>query len=263
MLLLGIETATTHASVALADETGLLATAQLGRPGAHGSFVAPAIAFCHRHAGAATAELTGVAVSLGPGRFTGMRVGIATAQMLAHSRGLPVVGLSSLDLVAFTGRYAERPVCAVVDARRGELAWAFYRAAAGDIQRRTDVRLGPPDRLASEIETGGEVDGGGQPVLALGDGALAHRALLAAAGAEIGDAAAGPPSAAALVALARPRFEREDTQRPEDLLPIYLRRPDARIAWSGRGALFGGTTGHHTPGVRDQGSGVPRHGAAS
>lgn len=263
MLLLGIETSTTHASVALAHDSGLLASAQLGRPGAHGSFVAPAIAFCHRHAQVEPADLTGVAVSLGPGRFTGMRVGIATAQMLAHSRGLPVVGLASLDLVAFTARYAERPVCAVVDARRGELAWAFYRVASGEIQRRTDVRLGPPDRLAGEIEAGGEVEVADQPVLALGDGALAHRGLLVAAGAEVGDAAAGQPSAAALVALARPRFEREDTQRPEDLLPIYLRRPDARIGWSGRGAMFGGTSGQHTPGVRDQGSGASPHGAAS
>lgn len=263
MLLLGIETSTTHASVALAHEGGLLATAQLGRSGAHGSFVAPAIEFCRHHAQVTGDELTGVAVSLGPGRFTGMRVGIATAQMLAHSRGLPVVGLSSLDLVAFTARYAERPVCAVVDARRGELAWAFYRAAAGDIQRRTDVRLGPPDRLAGEIESGGEAEAGAHPVLALGDGALAHRALLAAAGAEVGDAVAGQPSAAALVALARPRFEREDTQRPEDLLPIYLRRPDARIAWSGRGALFGGTSGQHTPGVREPEPGGRRHGAPS
>lgn len=265
MLLLGIETSTTHASVALAHDDGLLATAQLGRPGAHGSFVAPAIAFCHHHAHVDPGELTGVAVSLGPGRFTGMRVGIATAQMLAHSRNLPVVGLSSLDLVAFTARYAERPVCAAVDARRGELAWAFYRAAGGDVQRRTDVRLGPPERLAGEIDAGGagaEVEAGGPPVLAVGDGAVAQRALLAAAGAEVGDATAAEPSAASLVALARPRFAREDTQRPEDLMPIYLRRPDARIAWSGRGALFGGTGGHHTPGVRDHGQGVSRHGAA-
>lgn len=263
MLLLGIETSTTHASVALAHDDGLLATAQLGRPGAHGSFVAPAIAFCQHHACVDAGELAGVAVSLGPGRFTGMRVGIATAQMLAHSRSLPVVGLSSLDLVAFAARYAERPVCAVVDARRGELAWAFYRATGGDVQRRTDVRLGPPERLAGEIDAGAEAEAGGPPVLAVGDGAVAQRALLAAAGAEVGDAAAAEPSAASLVALARPRFAREDTQRPEDLMPIYLRRPDARIAWSGRGALFGGTGGQHTPGVRDHGPGVSSHGAPS
>lgn len=242
MLLLGLETSTTHASVALGDARGLLCAARLGRPAAHGRFVAPAIDFCCHHAGVDVARLTGVAVSLGPGRFTGMRVGIATAQTLAHARGLPVVGLASLDVLAFAARHARREVCAVIDARRGELTWAFYRPCPGGIQRRTDFRLGPPERLAGELEAEPE------EVLALGDGALAHRALLVAAGAEVADSSAAELSAAALVALARPRFEREETQRAADLAPIYLRRPDARIAWSGRGALFGGTA-RPAPGV--------------
>jgi tRNA threonylcarbamoyladenosine biosynthesis protein TsaB len=254
VLVLGIETATTHASVALGDERGLVATARVGRAGTHGRFVAPALRFCCQHAGVRTADLTGVAVSLGPGRYTGMRVGIATVQALAHSAQLPAVGLSSLDLVAFAARYASQPVCAVIDARRGELAWAFYRASAGGIQRRSDFRLGPPERLAGEIEAGVE------PVLAVGDGAVAHRALLAAAGASVGDDIAAEPSAEAVVALARPRFEREETQEPADLAPIYLRRPDARIAWSGRGALFGGTGGGDAPGIR---AGVGGGGSAS
>lgn len=235
MLLLGVETSTSGASVALADERRVVACAQLDRPGAHGRFVAPATDFCLRHAGMAAAELTGVAVSLGPGRFTGMRVGIATAQALAHSRALPVVGLASLDLIAFTARHSQRLVCAVIDARRGELAWAFYQPATGGSRRRSDFRLGTPERLA------GDIDAERQAVLAVGDGAIAHGALLTAAGAEVGDEAAAAPSATALVSLARDRFQREETQRPEDLTPIYLRRPDARIAWSGRGALFGGT----------------------
>lgn len=249
MLVLGIETATTHASVALGDDRRLVATARLGRSGAHGRFVAPAIHFCCQHAGVRVADLTGVAVSLGPGRYTGMRVGIATAQALAHSSQLPVVGLSSLDVVAFAARFASQPICAVIDARRGELAWAFYRATAGELQRRSDFRLGPPERLAGEIE------GGVEEVLAVGDGAVAHRALLAAAGASVGDETAAEPSADAVVALARPRFAREETQEPADLAPIYLRRPDARIAWSGRGALFGGTGGAEAPGVRAGASG--------
>jgi tRNA threonylcarbamoyladenosine biosynthesis protein TsaB len=242
VLLLGLETSTSPASVALADERGVVAGAHLGRAGAHGRFVAAAMAFCWHHAGVDASDLTGVAVSLGPGRFTGMRVGVATAQALAHSRAVPVVGLASLDLIAFCVRYARRPICAVIDARRGELAWAFYQPGAGGSRRRSEFRLGPPERLAGEIEAERE------EVLAVGDGAVAHRGLLAAAGGEVGDAAA-EPSAAALVSLARERFQREETQRPEDLTPIYLRRPDARIAWGGRGALFGGTGQGGAPGV--------------
>ncbi len=236
-MLLGLETTTRHASVAIAGDTGLLASARTGRHGRHGEFVAPAIDFCRREAGIDLDALTGVAVSLGPGLFTGMRVGIATAQALAHARGLPVVGLASLDLVAFAARHTRRSICAVIDARRGEVAWARYQPAPGGVQRRTELALGPPERLAGELEADRE------EVLCVGDGALAHREVLSATRAAIADEAAAYPSAESLLALARPRFARHETQRPEELAPIYLRRPDAKIGWQERGALHGGHGG--------------------
>ncbi len=237
MVLLGLETTTRHASVALADEQGLIASARTGRGGRHGEFVAPAIDFCRREAGIGLEALTGVAVSLGPGLFTGMRVGIATAQAIAHARGLPVVGLASLDLVAFGARHTRRRICAVIDARRGEVAWAHYEPAPGGVQRRSEPRLGAPERLAGELE-----DAGGE-VLCVGDGALAHRSALEATRAGIADEAAAYPSAESLLALARPRFARGETSRPEELAPLYLRRPDARLGWQQRGALHGGVGG--------------------
>lgn len=237
MLVLGIETCTPHTSVCLATEKGLLASAQLGLGNTHGEFLAPAIEFCMQHAGVKMASVSGVAVSLGPGLFTGMRVGIATAQMLAHARRLPVVGLNSLDLVAFPLRHVRRLICSVLDARRGELFWAFYRSAPGGVQRVADFGVGPPQKLAGEIEALAD------DVVCLGDGALAHRALLESTGAEVGSGAMAYPTAHALVELALPRFIREETQRPEDLRPIYLRKADARINWQNRGALHGGKRG--------------------
>lgn len=235
MLVLGIETSTPHSSVCLGTERGLLASAALARGQAHGEFVVPALRFCLRQAGVAIGDVAGVAVSLGPGLYTGMRVGIATAQTLAHARGLPVVGLASLDLLAFAVRHVRRPVCAALDARRGELCWAFYRSAPGGVQRVTEYRLGPPSKLAGEIEAHPD------DVLAVGDGAVAQQALLESAGAQVASRARAYPSAADLVELALPRFIREETQRPEELVPIYLRNADARIGWRNRGALRGGT----------------------
>ena len=234
MLILGIETSTTHSSVCLATENGLEATAALGRRLGHGEFVAPAIRFCLDHAGVGMDAVAGVAVSLGPGLFTGMRVGIATAQTLAHSRRLPVVGLNSLDLLAFPVRHVRRLLCSVLDARRGELFWAFYRSVPGGVQRITDLRVGPPQKLAGELEANPE------DALCVGDGACANAALLESTGAEIGSPSMAYPTAHALVELALPRFIREDTQRPEDLRPIYIRKADARINWQHRGALLGG-----------------------
>lgn len=235
MLVLGIETSTMRSGVCLASERGPLAVASLSRGQAHGEFLTPAITFCLDHAQVRVGELGGVAVSLGPGLYTGMRVGIATAQALAHARGLPVVGLASLDLLAFGVRHVRRLLCTVLDARRKELFWAFYRAAPGGVQRVSDFKVGPASKVAGEIEAASE------DVLAVGDGAILHRTLLESAGAEVGSWGSAYPSAQALVELALPRFLREDTQRPDSLRPHYLRSADARIGWRNRGVLRGGT----------------------
>lgn len=236
MLVLGIETCTPHTSVCLATEKGVLAACELGRGNAHGEFVAPAIEFCLEQAQLPISAVSGIAVSLGPGLFTGMRVGIASAQMLAHARRLPVVGLNSLDLLAFPVRHSRRLICSALDAKRGELFWAFYRAAPGGVQRVSEFRVGPPEKLAGEIEAVPD------DVLCVGDGALAYRHLLESTQAEVGSASMAYPNAHALVELALPRFIREETQRPEDLRPIYIRKADAKINWQHRGALHGGKT---------------------
>lgn len=237
VIVLGIETSTTTSSVCIGDDGGTIAAAELTRAQKHAEFLLPAVEFCLTQAGLGMDDVAGVAVGLGPGLYTGMRVGLATAQSLAHARGLPCVGRASLDLMAFAVRWvrADRIVCPVVDARRGELFWAMYRPAIDGVQRVTEFRVGPPERLAGEIEALAE------DVLCVGGGALAHRGLVEAAGAAVGSAGTAHPDARHLVELAHPRFMREETQRPEDLRLIYLRKPDARINWRSRGALYGGT----------------------
>lgn len=239
MLILGIETSTAQSSVCVGSERGPIATAGLNHGRTHAEYLAPAIDFCLERAGATASSLAGVAVGLGPGQFTGMRVGIATAQAFAHARQLPVIGLNALDLLAFPVRYvrADRLVCAVIDARRSELFWAFYRPSHGGVQRITDLRVGPAEKLAGEIEAVRE------DVLCVGEGALASRSLLESAGAALASHGNAHPNAWSLVELAMPRFLREETQHPEDLRPIYVRKPDARISWQNRGALFGGKSG--------------------
>jgi len=236
VLILGIETSTAQSSVCLGTERGCVASASLGRGRTHAEFLAPAISFCLERAGLPLSSIAGVAVSLGPGLFTGMRVGIATAQAFAHARTLPVLGLNALDLLAFPVRYirADRLICAVIDARRSELFWAFYRPSHGGVQRVTDLRVGPAGKLAGEIEAVRE------DVVCVGEGALLVGSLLESVGATVAPHGEAHPHANALVELALPRFLREETQHPEDLRPIYVRKADARISWQNRGALFGG-----------------------
>lgn len=237
MLLLAIETSTARSSVALADERAVLASMSLGLPRRHGEFVAPAIATCLEQIGRRAADVTGVAVGLGPGLYTGLRVGIATAQAIAAAAQVPVVGLTSLDVLAFQGRHVRRSICTAIDGRRDEVFWSFYRSVPGGVQRLTEHQVGRADALAAEIA------GRGEDCLVIGDGGVRHRETFEEADAEVAGPDTAWPDAADLAHLARPRFVREETGRPTDLRPVYLRQADARIGWQQRGRMRGGAGG--------------------
>lgn len=234
MLVLGIETSTARSSVALVDDEHVLASASLGVARRHGEFLAPAIRFCLTQAGVSIDRLAGVAVGIGPGLFTGLRVGIATAQTLAAARQLPTVGRCGLDVLAFSARHTSRPIIAALDARRGEQFWATYRPVPGGVQREDDPRVGTPEELLADIEAHGP------DVLVVGDGVLRYRDQLAETGAQLGGPDLAWPDAAHLAELALPRFHREETLPPEQLRPMYLRQADAKIGWETRGRLQGG-----------------------
>lgn len=234
MLILGIETSTPHSSVCLATADGVVASASLGAGRRHGEFVTPAVRFCLEQAELSVDDLTGVVAGIGPGLYTGLRVGLVTARTFAASLRLPMVGLSGLDVLAFQVRHVRRLICATIDARRGEVFWCFYRSVPGGVQRATDLRVGGPQTLAAEIE------GAGEECLVVGDAALRFADELGATDASLGGAGTSWPQAAHLVELAVPRFVREETCRPEEVQPIYLRVAEARIGWETRGRLRGG-----------------------
>jgi tRNA threonylcarbamoyladenosine biosynthesis protein TsaB len=231
VIVLGIETSTSQTTVALGTETGILASALMGSGKPRHEVLVPAVERLLRWGEVPITSVGGVAVGLGPGLFTSMRVGIAVAKTLAQVLGVPITGVASLDLLAFPARYARRLVCAAIDAKRGEVFFAFYRPVPGGVSRQTGFEVGPPARLASELEAAGE------DILLVGNGALAYRRDLETAGThvEFGSATAAYPSAEALVELAVPRFQREEHDRLYDVAPIYVRKSDAEIAWDRRG----------------------------
>ena len=230
MLVLGIETSTNQTAVALGTDQGILAASMLtGTRGNH-ELVAPNITHLLRWADVPISSIGGVAVGLGPGLFTGMRVGIATAKTLAQVLNVPIAGLASLDVVAFSVRYARRRICATIDAKRGELFYAFYRPVPGGVTRITDFQVGSAARLTAELEAQPE------ETMLVGNGALVYRRELEEAGkhVEFASAAYAFPAATALVELAIPRFQREEFDRVYDLKPFYVRKADAEIAWEHR-----------------------------
>lgn len=229
MLILGIETATYAAGCAIGGHEGVLAAAHTTKGRRHAESLVPAIEFICAQAQIDLGEISVVAVDLGPGLFTGLRVGIATAKSLAHALAVPMIGVASLDLLAFPVRYTSRLIAAAIDARRGELYFAFYRQVPGGIQRLGEHRLGTPEDLASELVASGE------EVLLVGDGAHRyHEVFDGLTKVELADLAVAHPSASSLVQLAHARALREQFQPGDTLQPIYLRKPDAEINWATR-----------------------------
>jgi tRNA threonylcarbamoyladenosine biosynthesis protein TsaB len=174
-------------------------------------------------------EFGAIAVDVGPGLFTGMRVGLAAAKAIAQALRVPMIGISSLDLLAFPLRQSDRQVAAVIDARKGELFSAFYRPVPGGVQRLGEPRCGSVDDLIAElIARRGDL-------LCVGDGALRYRDEIASAvNCEFAEQFLAHPSAAPLVQLAHAKALREEWVNPWEILPMYLRAPDAQINWSTR-----------------------------
>jgi tRNA threonylcarbamoyladenosine biosynthesis protein TsaB len=198
-VLLAFDTATPHVTVALHDGTRVVATYGSEQPMRHGEMLAPGIEQVLADAGISARDLTGIAVGVGPGPFTGLRVGLVTARTIAFARGLPVHGVCTLDVLAAEAMDAGLDEFSVAtDARRKEVYWASY--AGGE-------RVSGPE----VVKPGDPVDG-----LVVGVGAQLYPDSF--------PDAAGPehPSAAVLCdVVQRQRFEILD---PE---PLYLRRPDA------------------------------------
>lgn len=229
MLILGIGTSTDQIGCAIGGHEGVIASFELRKGRRHAETLAPAIEFLCQQAGLALSQLGLVAVDIGPGLFTGLRVGMSTAHAIAYGRSLPMIGVSSLDLLAFPARMSNRLIAAVLDARRGEVYYSLYRPVPGGVQRVTEHKVSAPSEVASHLVATGE------EVLLVGDGAHRYADVFAAVGrAELADPALSFPSASALVQLAHAKALREDFERPSEVQPLYLRSPDAEINWTTR-----------------------------
>jgi len=229
LLILGIESSTAQVGCAIGGHEGVLALFESARGRRHAETLVPAIDFVRRQARIELDEIGAVAIDIGPGLFTGLRVGIATAKAVSLALRVPMIGVPSLDLLAFPARFSDRLLAAVIDARRGEVFWALYRQVPGGVQRISPYGVGRPAEVASELAASGD------EVLLLGDGAHRYREAFSDIDrGEIADVSFAHPSAGPLVRLAHARALREDWVNHWEIEPLYLRKPDAEINWSTR-----------------------------
>ena len=225
---LAIATATAEVSVALAGPDGPTAGLSLRAGRRHGETLAPAIQALMALAQVTMADVGRVAVDHGPGLFTGLRVGVATAKALGAALEVPVVACSSLDLLAHPHRHLRRPVASVVDARRGQVFWALYEPVEGGMVAVTDAAVDEPDVVAERLTN---IDG----LLLTGDGArrwfvASAPSATPSAGFDVAPPEYDHPSATVLAELAPTR----PALPAEKVTPLYLRGADVRIGWEER-----------------------------
>jgi len=200
VLILAFDTATPAVTVALRDGSGVLAEESRIDARHHGELLAPSIAHVLAKAGATPRDLTSVAVGIGPGPYTGLRVGLVTAQALGDALCIGVDGICTLDVIAAGVTDVRGEFVVASDARRREVYWARYSAAG---ERLTEPAVGRPFRVRCPVA---------------GEGAILYPEMTAEA------VSPRYPEAARLADLAADRAAR-GVAAPA--VPLYLRRPDA------------------------------------
>jgi tRNA threonylcarbamoyladenosine biosynthesis protein TsaB len=223
MLVLGIESSTMQGGVGLVGEAGLVAEYTLNVEVTHSERLLPALDRLLTDAGVGLDALGGLAVSIGPGSFTGLRIGLSTAKGLAYATGLPVVGVPTLEVLAWSVPYAAVPVCPVLDARKQEVYAALFRYEHGALVTVMAAAALAPEALCARIR---------RPTLFLGDGLAEYGELFRRL---LGTKVLVPPVAsrgarpASVADLGRQRLLRGERDALEALVPLYLRPSEAEL----------------------------------
>lgn len=224
MKIVAITTSTPASSVALAEGRNVVASAEGVNPRGHAGFVVAALDFCVKSAGWSREDIESVVVDVGPGLYTGIRVGLSVAQGIGASVGAQVVPACSLDALALRAATGHRRIFGVVDVRRGEVAVAGYRPVRGGVIRDDPVELTTAERLLAMLSTLRE------QILLVGDiPALGNGALAGLHGVRVGRPRY--PTAEALAEAGLGVLERGEAPHPDAVRPLYMRDADVNINW--------------------------------
>ena len=228
MKVLALDTASATGSVALLDGERLIAETLLNLRATHSERLLGQIRQVLAAAGLALTDLDLIAAVSGPGSFTGLRVGLATAKGLAHAAGLPLIGVSTLRLLAMNLPLCPLPVCAFLDARKREVYTALFTWRDGLPQPVGSELVLPPAAALHRLE--GEV-------ALVGDGVLLYRDLIdeiLSSRAHLPALCHHQPRAAAAAVLASRDFSLGAEATATGLKPVYIRPSDAEISSAGK-----------------------------
>lgn len=231
MYVLGIDTATMVCSIGLAEEQRIVGEMTLHTRKTHSERLLPMIQQLIADADLTPQDLTGVAVSIGPGSFTGLRIGITTAKSLAFALQIPVVGIPTLDALAAQFPYSRHLVCPVIDAQKGNVYTALYRADGVYPTRINDYQVINLGDLLHQLAAGDEA------VVLTGETAMFADEISTAA--EMRKIQQVPflyrmPRGAVTAALGLQRLQAGVPAGSGELTPLYIRRSEAEVLWEQR-----------------------------
>ena len=226
MKVLGIDTSTSCGSVGLVDDQGVIADTLLNLPITHSERLLAGIGLVLGQSSCDLTDLDGLAISLGPGSFTGLRIGVSVVKGLAFATGLPVVGISTLDTLAAQIAPTSHAIRPILDARKGEVYTALYRYEGGSrVKRLTPYQAMRPEELVVQLREKTILTGDG--VKTYGDyfrNALPSRVLFPALPLCV-------PHGSVVATLGLELLQRGEILDLPAFTPIYVRPSEAEIKW--------------------------------
>ncbi len=224
MKILAVDTSSAAGSIALLDDARLMAEWTLQSALTHNRLLLKNIDLLLRQLGWTLEHLDGFAVTVGPGSFTGLRIGVTTVKTLAWTAGKPFVGIPSLDALAAPLGYASRPICPLLDARKNEIYHAIYQPdGMGAVQLLAPFQVDSPERILEKIQG---------PTIFCGDGWPLCQGLFSRELGAWAIVAASPfhvIRAGHVGELARRRFQEQRAEDPMTCVPVYVRPSEAEI----------------------------------
>ena len=240
MVVLGLDTSTNTASVALIEDGKLLTedvrrgktkgqepTALIPRAN-HAETLLPLVEKVLKNSSRSWAQISALAVAIGPGSFTGLRIGLSTVKGLAYGWDVPVIGVPTLLAVVTCVTGWNGLICPLLDARKKEVYTALFRAKGGHgVERLTEDLVCSPHHIFKHIQSLG-----GEACLMIGDGTEVYEGLIKEFFGETAPVTQGdsyPSIACSVASIAEQRLRKGDLDSPDSLVPRYLRPSEAEL----------------------------------
>lgn len=223
---LGIDTSSIVATVAVAEETRLIAEYYIESEKNHSEKLIPVIKAMLEECGLQPTCIDAVAVAKGPGSFTGLRIGVVTAKGFAFASNIPIIGINTLDGLAYNAAIFGGLICPILNALRGNVYTALFRSKNGGIERLSEYKVLHIDDVLKRVDEYSE------PVVFLGDGVPLFRSEIKRVlgnNAKIAPPMLFMPRASSIAALGIEGLKRGEGESAFSLMPFYLRKSQAEI----------------------------------